>query len=349
MEGLTLLKTTDVEQWDESLTSALADDVYYGREYLAMLEANNEGQARMAVYSSCSGLVVYPFLIRDIRIAGNQTVYCDVTSPYGYSGPVARVNAGHDPLDLAKEFRDCLIRHFIKANVVSEFIRFHPLLDNVRFLSGLVDSPSARETVYVDLLPSVGDIWADSVRSKTRNSVRRAEKLGVAVARLGSEGLPAFRALYTLAMERLHAEPYYLFSDVYFSGLGRIIDRQGQVMEARLNGEAIASIVVLAGVSYAHYHLSASNPSCRSVPATDMLLWEAIQWAKERGSRSLHLGGGYTGGTDSLFRFKAGFSPARAKFHVGRVVVNAEVYNSLVARAGTSGAPFFPQYRYVSP
>jgi hypothetical protein len=348
MESLVLLQTGDEEEWDEWIAKANATDVYYSRGYLAVLEANNEGQARMAVYCSPDGVVVYPFLLRDISVSGNKTGYQDITSPYGYGGPLALVTPGHDSSALARGFRDYLTNQLLKENVVSEFIRFHPLLENARFFSGIIDTQSAKETVYVDLMPSTEDIWVNSLHSKTRNSVRKGEKMGVTVTRRGSEGLPTFRDLYRLAMARVQAEPYYLFSEAYFAGLGQVVDRQGQVIEASLDGEPIASIVLLAGTSYAHYHLSASDPSHRFVPATDLLLWEAIQWAKEREARSLHLGGGYSGATDSLFRFKAGFSRARAEFYVGRVVVNPDAYDSLVNQTGTSGAPYFPQYRYIS-
>jgi hypothetical protein len=73
-------------------------------------------------------------------------------------------------------------------------------------------------------------------------------------------------------------------------------------------------------------------------------------WAKARGDRTLHLGGGVGGRADSLFHFKAGFSPLRHRFRTLRVVVDEDRYVALVSAldAGldpSDRAGFFPLYR----
>jgi len=340
-----VIESNDVDLWEETLLEVHADDIYYQRDYLAMLEANGEGRARLASYRSDDGSVVYPFLIRDVLINGMRTGYKDTTSPYGYSGPLAFPISADRLTLLLGRFRNALQRYLLAEKVVSEFIRFHPLLNNVYPISALMNTAYARTTVYVDTLRALDEIWMRSLNSKTRNIVRKAERLGVSVLRRSSEAMSTFRSLYELTMERVCSNPYYRFSDDYFARLAELIDRRGLILEARLSGHPVASLLLLAGGSFAHYHLSGSDPSYRQVPATDLLLWEAIKWTNENGLRALHLGGGHSGAQDSLFRFKAGFSRDWAAFHIGKAIINSEVYRELVRQTGTESADFFPQYR----
>jgi hypothetical protein len=78
-------------------------------------------------------------------------------------------------------------------------------------------------------------------------------------------------------------------------------------------------------------------------------------WAQERSNSLLHLGGGVGGAEDSLFHFKAGFSPARGQFYTYRVVVD-ESKNATLNQAaesvrrvcGLESSNFFPGYRHLA-
>ena len=74
-------------------------------------------------------------------------------------------------------------------------------------------------------------------------------------------------------------------------------------------------------------------------------------WAKQRGNRVMHLGGGVGSADDSLLRFKLGFSPLRHGFSTLRVVIDEPEYRRLVAAHGgvldpESRSGFFPAYRH---
>ena len=77
-----------------------------------------------------------------------------------------------------------------------------------------------------------------------------------------------------------------------------------------------------------------------------------MAWAKERGNRLMHLGGGVAGAQDKLFDFKTGFSKLRSPFYTWRLVSDPEVYARLcqkweLATGKTANPPdlFFPAYR----
>ena len=80
------------------------------------------------------------------------------------------------------------------------------------------------------------------------------------------------------------------------------------------------------------------------------MLDEVRRWATSAGMRRFHLGGGYSDGEDSLFRFKEKFSKKRVRFSSWRAVANQEVYRRAMNRYVPDGSlesyhGFFPAYR----
>ena len=89
----------------------------------------------------------------------------DVTTPYGYGGPVG---------DGADRFYEAYEDWCRERDIVSTFIRYHPLFENYR---------AAPHASYAS--PTVGwrlegDLLA-GMHGKHRNVVRKAQKAGVAV------------------------------------------------------------------------------------------------------------------------------------------------------------------------
>jgi hypothetical protein len=103
------------------------------------------------------------------------------------------------------------------------------------------------------------------------------------------------------------------------------------------------------------FHLSGTAEEFRRASPARLMIDHVRWWAKARGDRSFHLGGGLGAREDSLFDFKAGFSDLRATFRSWRAVCDANRYQALVARWGKRvGAPsepdltgMFPAYRQL--
>jgi hypothetical protein len=75
-------------------------------------------------------------------------------------------------------------------------------------------------------------------------------------------------------------------------------------------------------------------------------MWDDVRrWAAERGDRVIHLGGGRGGSNDSLFAFKARFSPRRHEFYTGRWVLDPRRYDRLAQLAPDPDPGYFPPYR----
>ena len=79
---------------------------------------------------------------------------------------------------------------------------------------------------------------------------------------------------------------------------------------------------------------SAARPShFLKLAPTKLLLHSVRGWAKDRGNRLFHLGGGVGGRYDSLFLFKSGFTRHRKLFHTSRFVLNQNLYTNAIRNA----------------
>jgi lipid II:glycine glycyltransferase (peptidoglycan interpeptide bridge formation enzyme) len=105
------------------------------------------------------------------------------------------------------------------------------------------------------------------------------------------------------------------------------------------------------------YHLGGTkNEFLKQAPSK--LMFDYVRfWAKERGNKFLHLGGGVGSAKDSLYNFKAGFSKQRHLFLTLRLITDQQKYDSLVelraktlktAAKNLVDSNFFPAYRSLN-
>jgi serine/alanine adding enzyme len=293
------------------------DDPYLRPEYLAASAIIGEGE--LAAWSD--GGVLYPFLVRPLD--GGR---CDLTSAYGYGGPM-----GAEPGWRARFAAACADR-----GVVSEFIRFHPLRGNDAGL-GDVDVREMQEIVTVDPGTGEEDVVA-GLRSQGRRNLTRARRAGVEVRE--SDDMEAFHTFYVESMRALGADAFYLFDAAYFATLARM----GEAVLLLEAGGARA--LYLAGAGALHYHLGGVDPEGRRTGAATLMHVEAAGIARRRGLRLLSLGGGLAAG-DALWRFKATIGRGRAPFRIGARVHHEAAYAELCESAGVpvTTAGRFPAYR----
>ncbi len=247
------------------------------------------------------------------------TGWNDIQSPYGYGGPVATTDQ--------PEFIAQAEAHYLawarEHRVVAEFIRFHPLLDNWRFYGG--ESFTDRETVWLTLDQN-DPLSGYEVRQRT--AVRKAIKSGIEVRWLnGKEMLALFPGIYRQTMADIGADDFYYFNDAYFEALLGLPFACGCI--ALRNNEPVAGAVFL-GFGLGEYHLSGKTHEGAKVSATSLLIHEAAGRLRNAGLARLHLGGGTTReAADALLFFKAGFSPRRAVFRIGRRIFLPDAYQQL--------------------
>jgi hypothetical protein len=356
-ETLRLIRGSADADWARWLHS-VPHDFYHTAAYHRFSECSGEGEAWLAVYGSEEQYLAWPYLLRKAPVDPRGGDLYDITSVYGYPGPLVKQPS---PDDLFLERAgEAIARFWITQKVVSVFSRFHPLVRNFRWPKGTLGTGPAGgvthtgTTISIDLTASEEENWRGyqpSLRSRIRGGWNRGVTVTVdeSWSHLGD-----FVKFYHAAMARNLASPYYFFPEGYFLRLREAIGSHAVLMVARLDAAVAAAGIFIEYRGIVQNHFCVNNPEFLDAAPSKVLLDDVRRWARSRGNSVFHLGGGRGGCQDSLFAFKAAFSTRRHPFHIGRWILNKPGYERLCSEhAGCnllgSETDFFPAYRRRAP
>jgi len=251
-----------------------------------------------------------------------ETPYYDVQSPYGYGGAVSTTTNQ----DFLKRAWSSYQNWCSQNNVLAEFVRFHPFVQNWRFYQG--EALFDRETVWIDLKQE--DLLS-GYQSRTRNTLRKATKSGVTVGWCDQkEFFRWFPSLYEDLMKKLDASHFYFFPHEYYQAWST--SDYGHYAICQKEGEIVAAAVFYHFGQIMEYHLSASNEIGKRYAANTLLIHEAGMRGKLLNCKYLHLGGGTNHLPDNpLFAFKAGFSDHRSDYYIGKYIHLPKEYEKVKA------------------
>jgi hypothetical protein len=329
--------------WD-ALAEA-AGDVYYQRDYLRAAALHEAGELCLVHYCGEGGIVLYPLVRRPLEALSlpGQLVRgrFDLTTPYEYGGPLLICEHAAEQAVRAGFLRafDAWCRD---TGVVSEFVRFDPLLAVHFGWGGVYDLRSCGSNVVIDLSRDDATLLAQ-MRGAARRAVLAAQRRGCRVeyasARSGD-----FASLYRANLDRLGAGAQYYLSTAYFADLAVLGCEDRLAVAFGPNGEIAGAALFVVGRLFAHYHLAAVDRTMSSLNPGHLLIYEAARRLRDSGRRWLHLGGAAPS-QSGLRAFKESFSPDRMDYVVGTRVHDAVTYRALAEAAGAAGARFFPAYR----
>lgn len=171
------------------------------------------------------------------------------------------------------------------------FIRIRPqLFDNLKNRKifkkeGFRDAPMhmhAENTWQLKLKPCEEELLKD-MRKNTRYSIRKAKKMGVRVIK--SQKLKDIEDFYKLQLQtakRQHFAPFSLkFLKEQFKEFMR--DSQVMLLKAEFRQKVIAMAFFIFYGKEAVYHYAATSELARKIPASYLIIWQAIKEAKKRG------------------------------------------------------------------
>lgn len=341
---LSILTLEESTRWDEIVTSYGNYDVYYLSSYVKTFKLNGDGEPLLIYFYDGETKAINVVMKRDIadfeQFKGKipPSRWYDLSTPYGYGGFLVE---GYDCSKLNAEYT----KYCFENNIVSEFVRFHPLISNAESLLELYDISEAGKTVHIDLRDA-GRIWGN-LTGKNRNVIRKAKKLGLEIYWGRSPKLfKQFRSMYNQTMDEQEAGAYYYFNEAFYDSILHDLSNNSMMFYATIEDKTIAMAIILFCNGQMHYHLSGSDRSYRNYAATNLLLYKVALWGNANGFKSFHLGGGLGSAEDGLYRFKKAFNRESSDtFAIGKKCFNKEAYEWLV-RIRERGESFKRESRY---
>lgn len=335
-----------MEQWDEIVKSFQNYDTYWLSGYVKAFKIHGDGEPLLIVYEGKLTRGINVVFKRDVSKDKNfigkleEGRYYDFATPYGYGGWIIE----GDGIDtLFKEYEAWCKNE----GIISEFVRFHPLVGNHENASESYEVIQLGEVITMDLTsPEV--IWAN-ITSKNRNMIRKAQKNGIKIYRgQYPEIYKVFREIYNGTMDKDEADDYYYFGDGFYESVLSDLSQNAQVFYAVFENRIIAASIMLSANGYMNYHLSGSLREYQHLAPTNLLLYEAALWGCANGCKTLYLGGGVGSGEDNLYKFKKSFyrEDDLKHFYIGKKIYKENIYQELVnMRKDVDNSNFFPKYR----
>lgn len=324
-------------------------DIYFETNYGKLYENHEQGVTEVFELNSTYGNIKHMFIKREIPQKINGELFFDIITPYGYGGPVI-TNCNNTSRNLlVSEFENEFKVFCDENNIISEFIRFHPMENNALDFKKTYDITHIRNTVGTNLR-DYDDPFQNEFSKSCRKSIRKALKNGVNYEITEKpEDVSKFIEVYYSTMDRNNATEFYYFDEEYFTKCVECFKDNLLVVEAIYEDKTIAMGFYFIYGEYIHIHLSGTLTEYLSLSPAYILRYAVTQWGKEKGYSLIHHGGGRTNNPDdSLYKFKKQFGKnTDFEFHIGKRVWDKSVYKQLCELSDIDeNIEFFPAYRY---
>lgn len=296
--------------------------------------------------------MTYLFLKQRIPMELEDGPYYDIVTPYGYGGP--RICALSDPAEkenLLRRFEADFADYAKRERLVSEFIRFHPVLENALDFKNHCAVEFNRHTVGTNL--TYPDVLGTEVNRKSRKQMRHILKNPDISYQFDEHptSLDEFLEVYYSTMRRDEASEEYYFPRQYFQEILSGLPEHLLTVKVCLKDKVIAMGLYFRYGTLLHAHLSGTLSEYLSYSPAYLLRYALITYGMENHYRLIHYGGGKTAAPDdSLYRFKKKFGQTTEfDFYIGKKIWNEPVYSRLCAMRGYDSRnpadSFFPLYR----
>ena len=332
------------EQWDAIVRSFKKYDTYWLSGYVKAFKIHGDGEPFLFFYESGStrgiNVVMKRDVAKDVHFTGKlpEGQYFDFATPYGYGGWLIE---GGDAENVFRTYETWCV----KNGIISEFVRFHPMVKNHESCTNFYDVIQLGEVVHMDL-ESPELIW-NNITSKNRNHIRKAIKSDVKVySGRYHEIFETFREVYNATMDKDSADKYYYFEPEFYKSILNDLPQNAQIFYAVKDGVVIVASIILSANGMMNYHLTGSLREYSSLAGSNLLIHEIALWGSAHGYKTLYLGGGVGSGADSLFEFKRAFYKGDLKhFYIGKKVFCQDKYDELLSKREPFESGFFPKYR----
>ncbi|KAA1246933.1 peptidoglycan bridge formation glycyltransferase FemA/FemB family protein [Aquimarina sp. RZ0] len=330
----------DQENWNQLLEKVDGHDFYHTFDYHQLSKSDDE-KPILIKYEYENKIIGLPLLMRKIF----DTDYFDITSVYGYAGPLSKnIDESFDADDFKKQ-----LEAFFKENkIVSVFTRLNPYIQHQEvILGGLGEIKTLSKIVNINLTRDL-DIQRSFFSKTTKRYINKARKQCTVRNIESEDDIIIFKELYYENMDRVNAKESYYFPENYFNSFINSKEINTDVLFAIHNetNKIISAAMMVKTNKIIQYHISGTRNDYLYLTPIRLLIDEMRIRGTQENYTCFNLGGGLGNQEDSLFKFKASFSKDSKDFKIWKFIVNQEIYDKLTNQyAPTMSSDFFPKYR----
>lgn len=321
-----LITIQDRSRWQKILDNLQITDIYYTSQYFLGALKLDPGEALLFYYKDDDGEVAYPFIKRPVN--DEDITYFDVTTPFGYGGPILKV--GKNRTNLTANFRKSFMEYCQNEKIIAEYIRFHPLKENAPFFEAHLKISSLFETYTINLKEHF-TCSQESLRSNKENADNASE---LVVKKLGTvRHMFEFLVLYyAAARRREEADSYYFFTNDYFETLIGSMGSNLHLFGAFHENKLVSACYILAMGDTIYYHLGGSLSEVDNEMTMRTLLLKIAEWGEENYYTFFHLGGDFQGEENRKQEIKREIANCvPAVFYIGQQIHDQQTYDNLVS------------------
>jgi len=339
----------DEDKYNEFL-KLLPPHPLYKKEILLFGKSPNEELKYFVFIYQNTVVALMPFFLRKVIINKIDTGFLDVSSPYGYSGPLYAENTKEE---VVRNFWKKIDKWYNNNNIVSEFIRFN-MQHNWKGYNGEVNATLSN--VCGSIIPEK-EQWKN-FKPKVRNNIRKAQEYKLSSAiyhkNITVDAIKQFHSIYINTMKRNKAAPHFFYELDYFINLINTNSDICALILVYKGNKAISAELLLLSDNTIHSFLGGTEADFFHTRPNDFLKYEVLNWARNNGFVNYFLGGGREDG-DSLYHYKKEFFPKDKDriFYTGRKIVDKDIYDTLVAHnpfcKNCTLSNYFPKYNCKHP
>jgi hypothetical protein len=344
------------EEWDEVLSKFSKRDIFFEYDFLDL--HSSEGEKPVMVYmENEAGKIAYPFLLRDISFHDglkdklDKDKYYDISTHYGYGGHLVEVKDDASRKKIIKLFYERLAQFCRRNNVVSEFVKFSPLLNNHEGFENEVELLPYKK-MMVSNLQDYGDPLYSEVSASTRKFANKCRQMGIrSEIVVAPKSFEKQLAVYYNSMDRKGASDYYYYSKGYFEKMMSKLPENLMIINLIFEDRIIGFGLYFLYDKFIYAFVAGVEEEYTKLYTSYLLSVDAINWGYKNGYSHYFLGGGLsTSEDDSLYLFKRHFTRhSGLELFLGHRIWNKEAYDYLVSLKAAEieeGSKFFPLYRF---
>ncbi|EOR93845.1 hypothetical protein ADIARSV_2982 [Arcticibacter svalbardensis MN12-7] len=332
---------TQKEEWTNYLNKSYTYDFCHTWHYHSLSKI---GYPLLFVYHQQDDFIAVPLLKRSIK----STDLFDLTSVYGYSGPVSNKSFNAIQEEMMLNFEHSF-KEFMKAErCICVFSRLNPFIGQSALLQRIGSVCCNGKTIYMDLQQSLEEQRA-KYNKRLLRQIRQLRKENYEIKEHDSQHeIKVFTRMYKENMDRLSASKDYYFDEDYFFKILQTKEFNSKLVLVYHGTEMICGAVIICSMNVIRNHLSATNKDYLKESPSKLLTDEISVVGRQMGMKYFHLGGGVGGKEDSLFAFKASFSNLYLDDHLWCLIADQEAYQFLVNKGKIEvDNGYFPLYRTV--